>query len=360
MARRNSVKKKGSFAVKAVAGGLLACAVAAAIGFASTSISSPDEVSLGLGSSGSFQSRITVSSAVQRPTTTAASVAQETSPASLTGEKNGSSAETSDSAGAVAVSSSSSFLSWGSSWASSSAGAASVSSGAGGADGATGSSGTGSSAGVAGTVGSSGESSASSSASTDVFAQSIATRSALNDLAPCDISAGLKVLSDNIEAERRAAEEARRIAELEHIQSVQAKQRAYGGQGAVVAVDFWVGRQAFVEEWPRRIDAYLAGSNLAGHGSDFAEAAWEYGIDPRWSPAISNTESGKGAHCFLPYNAWGWGASIWFNWTDAIWGHVKGLSEGYGYSITYSAAAKYCPPNTSNWYSNTLSEMSKI
>ena len=83
-------------------------------------------------------------------------------------------------------------------------------------------------------------------------------------------------------------------------------------------------------------------------------------MDPRWSPAISNTESGKGAHCFLPHNAWGWGASIWFNWTDAIYAHVKGLADGYGYSITYSAAAKYCPPNTANWYNNTLGEMAKM
>ena len=179
-------------------------------------------------------------------------------------------------------------------------------------------------------------------------------------MAPLNATADLKTLSDRIEQQRREEEEARLAAEREHIQEVQAKQRAYGGESAVAQVDFSVGEEAFVEEWTQRIDAYLAGSNLAGHGCDFAQAAWDYGVDPRWSPAISNTESGKGAHCFLPHNAWGWGASIWFNWTDAIYAHVKGLADGYGYSITYSAAAKYCPPNTANWYNNTLGEMAKM
>ena len=50
---------------------------------------------------------------------------------------------------------------------------------------------------------------------------------------------------------------------------------------------------SFVAEWSARIDAYLAGSPLEGYGSTFAAAAWKYGVDPRWSPAISNTESPK-------------------------------------------------------------------
>lgn len=83
-------------------------------------------------------------------------------------------------------------------------------------------------------------------------------------------------------------------------------------------------------------------------------------MDPRWSPAISNTESSKGFCCFLPHNAWGWGQDSFDNWSDAIWNHVRGLSEGYGYSITRSYAAKYCPPNCFNWYNNTLREMNKI
>ena len=46
-----------------------------------------------------------------------------------------------------------------------------------------------------------------------------------------------------------------------------------------------------VDSWAARIDAYLAGSPLAGYGSTFAAAAWDYGIDPRLSPAISAVET---------------------------------------------------------------------
>ena len=99
------------------------------------------------------------------------------------------------------------------------------------------------------------------------------------------------------------------------------------------AIDWSVGREAFVAEWSARIDAYLAGSPLSGYGTTFAEAAWENGIDPRWSPAISNTESGKGSVCFLPHNAWGWGSSAWGDWDTAIRAHVAGLASGYGYSL---------------------------
>ena len=126
------------------------------------------------------------------------------------------------------------------------------------------------------------------------------------------------------------------------------------------AVDWSVGKKAFIEEWGARIDAYLEGTNLAGYGEVFAEASWATGVDPRWSPAISNTESGNGAHCFLPYNAWGWGSNSWPDWETAIREHVAGLAEGYGYSVTYAAAQKYCPPNSVHWYNNTLSQMALI
>jgi hypothetical protein len=176
----------------------------------------------------------------------------------------------------------------------------------------------------------------------------------------CDISSGLEIMNARLEQERIAAEEAQRIDEENHIKQAQEAQAAWPGASSLSSVDFTVGKEAFIEEWTERIDAYLEGSNLAGYGQTFAEAAWEYGVDPRWSPAISNTESGKGANCFLPYNAWGWGSSSWSNWTDAIWTHVAGLAKGYGYSITESAASVYCPPNSTNWYYNTLSEMARI
>ena len=57
------------------------------------------------------------------------------------------------------------------------------------------------------------------------------------------------------------------------------------------AVNWNMSKEDFVNEWAGRIDAYLAGSPLAGYGRSFAEAAWTYGVDPRWSPAISCIES---------------------------------------------------------------------
>ena len=126
------------------------------------------------------------------------------------------------------------------------------------------------------------------------------------------------------------------------------------------AIDWSVGREAFVAEWSARIDAYLAGSPLSGYGTTFAEAAWENGIDPRWSPAISNTESGKGSACFLPHNAWGWGSSAWGDWDTAIRAHVAGLASGYGYSLTPEGAAMYCPPHAADWYNKTLAQMASI
>ncbi|OUO32461.1 hypothetical protein B5F85_06635 [Olsenella sp. An293] len=119
-------------------------------------------------------------------------------------------------------------------------------------------------------------------------------------------------------------------------------------------------KDAFVSEWSARIDAYLAGSPLAGQGTTFAEAAWEYGCDPRLSPAISTVESSTGRVCFLPHNAWGWGSSSWSSWEEAIWAHVAGLAAGYGGQLTYAGAQKYCPPNADAWYASVLANMLSI
>lgn len=118
-------------------------------------------------------------------------------------------------------------------------------------------------------------------------------------------------------------------------------------------------RDAFVNSWAARIDNYLAGSPLGGYGRTFAEAAWDYGVDPRWSPAISCIESSKGAVCFLPHNAWGWGSASWPDWDTAIRSHVAGLSAGYGYTISLEAAKKYCDDGT-DWYGAVLGEMNCI
>lgn len=119
-------------------------------------------------------------------------------------------------------------------------------------------------------------------------------------------------------------------------------------------------RTIFISEWAPRIDAYLSGSPLNGYGETFASAAYDYGVDPRYSVAISCIESGKGSNCFKSHNAWGWGNSSWSSWEEAIVAHTKGLADGYGYTVTESAAQKYCPPTWSDWYRNVRGEMGRI
>lgn len=192
----------------------------------------------------------------------------------------------------------------------------------------------------------------------------------LTSTASRDISQGIAAIEAEEEAARRAAEEAARAEEEARIaaaeaakaaqQAKEAQDAAADALAALPDVDWSMGKDEFISMWTARIDAYLAGSPLEGQGATFAEAAWNNGVDPRWSPAISNTESSKGVKCFLPFNAWGWGHSTWGSWEEAINAHVAGLARVYGYSITYANAAKYCPPNTANWFKNTLAQMQMI
>ena len=178
-----------------------------------------------------------------------------------------------------------------------------------------------------------------------------------------DVSAGVQEIAEEEEAARIAAEEAARAAEQEAIQRADATRAEYLNTfGSLPAgdVDFSVGEEAFIAEWSERIDNYLFGSPLAGYGETFARAAWENGIDPRWSPAISNTESTKGRVCFKQNNAWGWDQTNWASWDQAINAHVAGLARGYGFTISYSYAQRYCPPNYDNWYRDTLNQMTLI
>lgn len=117
---------------------------------------------------------------------------------------------------------------------------------------------------------------------------------------------------------------------------------------------------AFINKWAGRIDKYLAGSPLAGHGRTFAEAAWNNGVDPRWSPAISTIESGKGAVCFRPHNAWGWMGKSFGDWDTAINAHVAYLRKVYGTTLTPAAAKTYCPPTWQDWYNKVSAQMNMI
>ena len=162
------------------------------------------------------------------------------------------------------------------------------------------------------------------------------------------------------EAEETEAAEAEQQSEpADDIAEAQASGTAVEAPSADGA-DWTADQAAFINEWGARIDAYLDGSPLAGQGRTFASAAWSYGVDPRWSPAISFTESSKGAACFASHNAWGWGSESWGSWEEAIDAHVRGLARGYGYTISVEAAQKYCPPNWQSWYDRTLEQMNLI
>lgn len=186
-----------------------------------------------------------------------------------------------------------------------------------------------------------------------------------------------KAEEEAIERARKQAEQEAALAEAER----KARQLASGGvdsgnaqrpqaqDGRIEAlsagvtegdVDWSADKQAFVDEWTARIDAYLAGSPLAGQGSVFASAAWDNGVDPRWFPAISCVESTKGAYCFLPCNAWGWGDYSFGSWEEAIRGHIAYLADMYGSTVTPKAASIYCPPNASFWYNRCVEEMALI
>ncbi len=190
------------------------------------------------------------------------------------------------------------------------------------------------------------------------FGQGITESFVLETTVQRDISASIEFIESEEEV-RRFEEQQREQSHIAEVNQKKGLSYANGGIG-VYDVDFSCGRDEFVTTWTARINEYLSGSPLAGYGSVFAEAAWQYGVDPRWSPAISNTESTKGRNCFAAHNAWGWTGGSWSNWAAAINTHVAGLAEIYGYTISYANAERYCPPNAANWYSDTLNEMQKI
>lgn len=173
-----------------------------------------------------------------------------------------------------------------------------------------------------------------------------------------------RVANAKMEAAKTSLEEAQAAqasAEEELMAEIDRRQKALEATGTIDDnVDWSLSKEDFIKEWGARIDAYLGGSPLGGNGEVFAEAAWDNHIDPRWSPAISCVESSKGSICFLPYNAWGWGASVWSSWPEAIKAHVAGLAKGYGYSVTLEKAMKYCPPNAQEWYVQCVNEMRSI
>jgi peptidoglycan hydrolase CwlO-like protein len=174
-------------------------------------------------------------------------------------------------------------------------------------------------------------------------------------------------LADAQAAREEAQKQAEAAAASQAAQAQAPSSQASGGSGGSVSApptndgaNWSSDKQTFVNQWAPRINAYLSGTPLAGTGQTFAEAAWDYGVDPRWSPAISYTESSCGLYCFASHNAWGWGSSSWPDWDTAIRAQVQGLARGYGYTISVEAAQKYCPPNWQHWYNTTVAQMNQI
>lgn len=168
----------------------------------------------------------------------------------------------------------------------------------------------------------------------------------------------LEVITSELEQATAARDEAQRKADL-----------VANAHLTPDGADWGAGEERFIAVWAPRIDAYFAGSPLAGQGKAFAKAAWANHVDPRFSPGISNIESSKGQFCIRPYNAWGWGAadsdpyglaSEWESWEEAIDAHVSGLARGYGYTISEAGAQSYCPGNWEEWYAYTIAQMNSI
>ena len=188
-------------------------------------------------------------------------------------------------------------------------------------------------------------------------------------------------------SEAQAKAEAEAAAELAALQAKSQEEQSAAGVGSGVSgdnpynettsgstvdtsvssggVNWNMSYDEFINEWTTRIDNYLAGSPLAGYGRTFAEAAWNTGTDPRWSPAISCIESTKGRYCANSFNAWGLSAvgGGWMSfgsWTDGINYHVSYPRNYYGPTLTPAAAQKYCPPTWQDWYNKVAGQMSII
>ena len=131
-------------------------------------------------------------------------------------------------------------------------------------------------------------------------------------------------------------------------------------QSAEDAAEDAAARAYFVSVWGPRIDAFNEGYTLWGYGDIFAEAAYDYGIDPRFSAAIARVESSSGDDCFLPYNAWGWGRAEWPDWDTAIRAHAEGLADGYGYTLSYATAVAYNGATIDDWYNSVAGCMAEI
>ena len=163
------------------------------------------------------------------------------------------------------------------------------------------------------------------------------------------------------EAERKAARQEAASASTPEEKEEAEKKEESSSQSSASDVDWSSSKSAFVNKWAPRINSHLSGSPTAGLGKVYAAAAWDNGVDPRWAPAISCIESGKGAHCFRTYNAWGYGGRNFSSWEEGINTVVASLGGPlYGGYLTHAAAETYCPSDPDSWYRNVAAQMARI
>lgn len=162
-----------------------------------------------------------------------------------------------------------------------------------------------------------------------------------------------KSAEDEAKKSKDAADEAKARADALETQAQQAQEAQSEASVAATSpeqvqgdvADLVIGQED-VDVWAAKIDRYLAGTALDGYGHTFAQAAADYGVDPRLSPAISVIESSAGAYLAAPHNAWGWGGpgnwSSWNSWEEAIVAHTRGLAEGGYMPFDRAAGTRYC------------------
>lgn len=127
-------------------------------------------------------------------------------------------------------------------------------------------------------------------------------------------------------------------------------------------IDWSMGDDEIVAEWAPRIDAFFEGYPLEGQGETFVRAGIQYGVDPRFSAAITNTESTKGLYMYVgDYNPWGWMGQSFSSWEEAIYAHTEYLACDYYHARLDAATAQtYCPPTWESWLERTLSYAQSI
>ena len=183
----------------------------------------------------------------------------------------------------------------------------------------------------------------------DVLAvEDVAEEAALKTASSRDVSAGVQEIADEEEAARLAAEEAARVAEQEAIDRADATRPATTLPSAACRPAMWISPSVARRSSKNGLRASTITCSAA--------PVWWRRPSPRRPGKRASTRAGrrpfptpsppKGRVCFKSHNAWGWDQTNWPDWDTAIPLHVAGLARGYGFTISYSYAMRYCPRTT--------------